>query len=179
MSKKVDADDYQGNLSQTYRDLLHDAQMKAAREQRTNSEKLSLFLRKVVGFSQYLLVQGVSFVLIIAVSLEAANISVEISKSFPGVRLFVDLANLNTSLTHSLTHPCDTSFFYHLLQFSSNLGTRCDLIVDRHFYTQTDGGDYENGTMGFCQHGIKFVHVAYVHVLYAQFVVVGLFILST
>ena len=103
VSKKVDADDYQGNLSQTYRDLLHDAQMKAAREQRTNSEKLSLFLRKVVGFSQYLLVQGVSFVLIIAVSLEAANISVEISKSFPGVRLFVDLANLNTSLTHSLT----------------------------------------------------------------------------
>ena len=89
--KKVDADDYKGNLSQSFRDLLHDAQMKAAREQRTNSERLSLFLRKIVGFSQYLLVQGVSFVLIIAVSLESASISVAISNDFPGVRLFTTL----------------------------------------------------------------------------------------
>ena len=97
MSKKVDADDYKGNLSQTYRDLLHDAAMKAAREERSNSEKLSLFLRKVVGASQYLLVQGVSFVLIIAVSLEAANISVEISNDFPGVRLVVSHITCNNT----------------------------------------------------------------------------------
>ena len=103
VSKKVDADDYKGNLSQTYRDLLHDAQMKAARAERTNSEKLSLFLRKVVGASQYLLVQGVSFVLIIAVSLEAANISVEISKDFPGVRLVGNHITCN-KFCHSFTH---------------------------------------------------------------------------
>lgn len=87
LSRKADADDHKGSLTQSYRDLLHEAQVKAIQDSRTNAEYLGLVIRRAVGFSQYLLVQAASFVLIIAVSLQATNITGSINHFSPAFGL--------------------------------------------------------------------------------------------
>ena len=69
VASKTEADDYCGSLAQVYCLLLSETKDMGLKDSRSSADLFGLYVRRVIGFTLYLAVQTISFVLIILVTL--------------------------------------------------------------------------------------------------------------
>ena len=75
ISSKLEADDFSGSLVQHYCLLLSETRDSGRKNQRSSADLLSLYVRRFSGFILYIIVQCISFVLIILVTFNENNFS--------------------------------------------------------------------------------------------------------
>ena len=136
---KTEADDYCGNLTQVYCLLLSETKDMGMKDSRSNSDLFSLYSRRFIGFLLYLLVQIISFILIILVTVGESNLAIKQVNSNSGGVLITAMKQLLPSFLLTTINYATPEIFTRITELEQwdNVSTEINMLLFRMFCSST------------------------------------------
>ena len=138
ITSKSEADDYCGNLSQVYCLLLSETKDMGMKVSRSSSDLFSLYLRRLIGFVLYLIVQTISFILIILVTVGESSLSSN-QNNLNSSAFIINVKQLLPSILLTAINYATPNLFTRitLLEQWDNVSTEINMLLIRMFCSST------------------------------------------